>query len=132
MVIADFLIRYYSETTFKDMVFFYDKTVFEDLGHYLKIGVPGMLMLCFEWWCFEILAIFAGLLGVKMLAAEVIIVNCISFLFMLPLGVSYSASALTGNYLREGKIELAKRFALMCIIFNVILTTIICFLIGIF
>ena len=132
MVIADFLIRQRREGTFKDMVFFYDKSVTKDLGTYLRIGVPGMLMLCFEWWCFEILAIFAGLLGVKMLAAEVIIVNCISFLFMLPLGVSYSASALTGNYLGEGKIDLAKRFSLLCIVFNVIITTVICILIACF
>ena len=67
-----------------------------------------MLMLCFEWWAFELLAIFTGLLGVNELAAEVVIINMVSFIFMLPLGISYSASALTGNYLGEGKIDLAK------------------------
>ena len=132
MIIADVCIRMKKDGEFKNMVFFYDKSVTESLGYYLKIGVPGMLMLCFEWWCFEILAIFTGLLGVKELAAEVIIINCISFLFMLPLGVSYSASALTGNYLGEGKIDLAKRFSTLCIVFNVIITTIICILIGCF
>jgi len=30
---------------------------------------------------------------------------------MVPLGISYSASALTGNYLGENKIDLAKKFA---------------------
>lgn len=132
MVIADILIKARSNGTFKDMVFSYDQTCYQQLGTYLRIGVPGMLMLCFEWWCFELLAIFAGLLNVNMLATEVIIVNCISFLFMLPLGVGYSASALAGNYLGEGKIDLAKRFSNLCILFNVIITTFICILIGVF
>ena len=64
MVIADVWIRFKKNTDFKDMVFWYDSSVFQELCNYLKIGVPGMLMLCFEWWAFELLAIFTGLLGV--------------------------------------------------------------------
>ena len=30
---------------------------------FLKLGVPGTLMQCFEWWAFEVLAVLAGLLG---------------------------------------------------------------------
>jgi len=91
-----------------------------------------MLMLCFEWWAFELLAIFTGLLGVNELAAEVVIINMVSFIFMLPLGISYSASALTGNYLGEGKIDLAKRFATLTVVFDIILTTIIVIFMGAF
>ena len=91
-----------------------------------------MLMLCFEWWAFELLAIFTGLLGVKDLAAEVVIINMISFIFMLPLGISYAASGLTGLYLGKDKIILAKRYATLTIVVNVILTTIIVLLLGIF
>ena len=89
-------------------------------------------MLCFEWWAFELLAIFTGLLGVNELAAEVVIINLVSFIFMLPLGISYSASALTGNYLGEGKIDLAKRFATLTVVFDIILTTIIVIFMGAF
>jgi len=49
---------------------------------------------------------------------------------MLPLGISYSASALTGNYLGEGKIDLAKRFATLAVVLDAILTTIIVILFG--
>jgi MATE family multidrug resistance protein len=131
MVISDCFIRYYKERDYKDMVFFYDLTVLQDVGLYLKIGIPGMLMLCCEWWIFEILAIFTGLLGVDQLAAEVLIINLITFIFMLPLGISYSASALTGNYLGENKIDLAKAFARMTVIFNIILTSIIVLILGV-
>ena len=30
---------------------------------FLKLGVPGTMMQCAEWWAFELLAIFAGMLG---------------------------------------------------------------------
>jgi MATE family multidrug resistance protein len=64
MIIADAWIRILSNGEYKDMVFWYDKSVYRELVKYLRIGVSGMLMLCFEWWAFELLAIFTGLLGV--------------------------------------------------------------------
>ena len=111
MIIADIWIRARKNIEFKDMVFFYDKTTFEcdKIGVYLRIGIPGMFMLCFEWWAFELLAIFTGYLGVKALAAEVVIINMITFIFMLPLGISYAASAFTGKYLGMRKIKSAKK-----------------------
>jgi Na+-driven multidrug efflux pump len=51
---------------------------------------------------------------------------------MLPLGISYSASALTGNYLGEGKIDLAKRFAFLTVLLDAIITTIIVVLLSVF
>ena len=114
------------------MIKFYDWSMTKDLCNYLKIGVSGMLMLCFEWWAFELLAIFTGLLGVEQLAAEVVIINMITFIFMLPLGISYTASALTGNLIGENKINMAKRFATLTIVLDVILTSIIVLLLGIY
>ena len=64
MIIADVWIRWRRNSDFKDMVFFWDITCLNDIGNYLRIGIPGMLMLCFEWWAFELLALFTGLLGV--------------------------------------------------------------------
>mgnify|MGYP000904570346 CR=1 FL=1 len=75
MLITDACIRWKKDSEFEGMVFFYDHHCFKDICNYLKIGVPGMLMLCFEWWAFELLAIFTGLLGVDQLATEVVIIN---------------------------------------------------------
>jgi len=132
MIVADIWIRMLKDGEFQDMVFWYDKTMLKDLCSYLKIGLSGMLMLCFEWWAFEFLAIFTGLLGVDQLAAEVVIINMITFIFMLPLGISYTASALTGNFVGEKKIDLAKRFATLTIVLDVILTSIIVLLLGLY
>ena len=82
-----------------------DIRAFHELCHYIKIAIPGACMLCFEWWVFELLAIFSGLMSVEALAAEVVIVNIVTFIFMMPLGTSYAASALTGVFLGEMKID---------------------------
>ena len=102
-----------------------DRRAFQNICEYLKIGIPGACMLCFEWWCFELLAIFSGLMSVEALAAEVIIVNVVSFIFMVPLGTSYAASAFTGVFLGRGKVNEAKKYSRLTIIFNIIVTVII-------
>jgi MATE family multidrug resistance protein len=82
-----------------------DRRSWSNIGEYLKIGIPGACMLCFEWWCFELLAIFSGLMSVEALAAEVIIVNLVALIFMVPLGTAYAASAFTGVFLGRMKID---------------------------
>ncbi|MFN9900636.1 MAG: MATE family efflux transporter [bacterium] len=50
-------------------------------------------------------------------------------MFMLPLGISFSSSALVGSYLGEQKIKLAKRFAMFTIALDVLVTTLIVLLV---
>jgi MATE family multidrug resistance protein len=33
-------------------------------GEYLKLAVPTTLLMCIEWWAFEFIIIFSGILGV--------------------------------------------------------------------
>lgn len=42
---------------------FLRRETFKGWKKFLKLAVPGTLMQCFEWWAYEVLAIFAGLLG---------------------------------------------------------------------
>lgn len=106
--------------------------VFEDVGEYLKIGISGMLMLCFEWWAFELLAIFSGLLSVEALAAEVVVINLVTFIFMIPLGISYSASALTGYFIGKNDLERAKKYGTLTLLFNQLITIVIVIILGTF
>jgi MATE family multidrug resistance protein len=46
---------------------------FKGLGNYLKIGIPSAMMLCLEWWAFEIIHIMVGYIGVDEQAANVVI-----------------------------------------------------------
>ena len=89
-------------------------------------------MVCFEWWALEVLAIFSGFISVPALASQVIIVNIVSFIFMMPLGISFAASSLTGNYIGQGNIRLAKRFAKLTILLNLVLSLFIMLLMSLY
>jgi multidrug resistance protein, MATE family len=82
---------------------------------YLALGVPSTLMQCFEWWAFELIAIFAGLVGVKDLSAQVAIINVIGLVYMIPLGVQFAASGMVGNMIGAGNVKQAQRYAICCV-----------------
>jgi MATE family multidrug resistance protein len=109
-----------------------NKSMFKNIWHYLSIGVPGAMMLCFEWWAFELLALLSGLISVEAQAAEIVVINMASFFFMVPLGTSYAASALTGFFLGEGKINQAKKYGHLTLVFSTIITIAIVVLLGCF
>jgi len=73
----------------------------------------------------EILAIFSGLISVEALAAQVVIVNVASFIFMVPLGISFAASAFTGVFLGRGKVNEAKKYSRLTLLFNLLVTVVI-------
>ncbi|KAH3765586.1 solute carrier family 47 [Pelomyxa schiedti] len=66
---------------------------------FLSLGLPGVFMLCSEWWAFELLAILSGLIGTVELASNMVIMNTFSIVFMIPLGMSIVGGARVGNYL---------------------------------
>lgn len=75
-------------------------------------------MQCFEWWAFEVLAIFAGLLGTLQLAAHVAVINVCAVVFMIPLGIQFTASGLVGTSIGAGNPSQAKRYALTAVLFS--------------
>lgn len=101
----------------------FDEESFCDWPTYIKLAVPTTGLMCIEWWAFEFIVIFAGIIGVEELAAQVAVMNVNGFIFMFPLGVQFAASALVGNQLGKGNKVQAKRYALMCVIVTVIFIT---------
>ena len=49
---------------FKDALFWPRRDSLEGWSEYLAISLPTCLMLCAEWWFFEIMIILAGTMGV--------------------------------------------------------------------
>ena len=75
-------------------------------------------MNCAEWWVFELLAIFAGMLGTHQQAAQVAFQNIVALLYTIPLGVQFAASALVGTKVSQGNVEQAQRYALTSVLFG--------------
>ncbi|NXV07065.1 S47A1 protein, partial [Cettia cetti] len=76
---------------------------------FTSLAIPSMLMMCIEWWTYEIGSFLIGLLSVVELSVQSIIYEVSVVAFMIPLGLGTAASVQVGNALGAGDIEAAKR-----------------------
>ncbi|KAL5511233.1 ERC1_4 [Sanghuangporus vaninii] len=67
------------------------------IRRFLKLSLPGILMVGTEWAAFEIVALAAGRLGALSLAAQSVIMTTDQILNTLPFGIGVAASARVGN-----------------------------------
>lgn len=100
---------------------------------FIKLGIPGTIMLCSEWWAYEILAIFASILGTEEIEAQSIILQTASLAYMFPMGLGIVGSSLVGNSLGKGLSSMGIYLAQFCLkvtIFTQFLIGIIIFFFG--
>ena len=88
----------------------WDKEALSNWKDFISLGLPGTLMLCSEWWAYEILTFFASQLGTLEVGAQTIILQTAGLAFMVPLGLGIASTSLVGNALGAGKTESAIRF----------------------
>ena len=93
--------------------------------NFLRLAVPGTMMQCAEWWAFELLAIFAGMLGPHHLAAQVAVINILGLIYMVPLGIQFTASANVGGEIGAGNPTMAKKHAISHVTYAVLVVAII-------
>ncbi|XP_068178792.1 multidrug and toxin extrusion protein 1-like isoform X2 [Antennarius striatus] len=89
----------------------------QEWGPFIQLAIPCMLMLCLEWWMFEIAAFLAGVISKTELGAQTILYELTVVAYMIPLGLSAAASVRVGNALGAGNPEQAKlscRVLLIC------------------
>eukprot|EP01032_Pedospumella_encystans_P014245 gene14245-16375_t len=96
----------------------WDRRAWDDWWEYIQLGLPGTVMLCSEWWAFEILMLFATLLGTPEVAAQTIILQISSMAFMVPLGIGVTVASFVGNAIGAGKITLAKQMGKIGLIYT--------------
>ena len=77
----------------------------------LRYGLPVGLQYTLEVWAFQLSTLLAGELGREALAAHSIVLNLASVTFMIPLGISFSASTIIGNLVGSGRPRAAQRTA---------------------
>uniref|UniRef100_A0A3B4GJW3 Multidrug and toxin extrusion protein n=1 Tax=Pundamilia nyererei TaxID=303518 RepID=A0A3B4GJW3_9CICH len=85
----------------------------QDWGSYIHLAVPGMVMLCVEWWTYEIGGFLAGLINEVELGAQSVVYQLANVAYMFPLGFSIAGSVRVGNALGGGETEQAKLSAKM-------------------
>ncbi|MCP4297649.1 MAG: MATE family efflux transporter [Proteobacteria bacterium] len=90
----------------------------------IKIGVPSGWSTLFEVSLFTLFSLMMGHFGVKVLAANQIVLNIASMAFMVPLSLSFALTTNVGNYLGQNRFSDA-RFTgftgyLVSFIFNIV------------
>lgn len=80
----------------------------QEWGSFVQLAIPSMLMLCLEWWMFEVGGFLAGVISEAELGAQSVVYELAVVAYMFPLGFSAAASVRVGNALGAGNIEQAK------------------------
>ncbi|KAM9818336.1 multidrug and toxin extrusion protein 1-like [Syngnathus typhle] len=80
----------------------------QEWGPFVKLAIPSMLMLCLEWWLFEVGGFIAGIISEIELGAQSVTYQLTVVAYMFPLGISAAVSVRVGNALGAGNIEQAK------------------------
>jgi MATE family multidrug resistance protein len=93
---------------------------------FVKLGTPGVIMLCSEWWAFEVVALAAGLLGDTVLAAQTVMLNTGSLLYCVPLGLSVASSTKIGNSLGANRPTTARNVAISSYLLALLLASVNC------
>uniref|UniRef100_A0AAY4AQM6 Multidrug and toxin extrusion protein n=2 Tax=Denticeps clupeoides TaxID=299321 RepID=A0AAY4AQM6_9TELE len=80
----------------------------QEWGPFTRLALPSMLMLCVEWWTYEIGGFLAGLISEAELGSQSIVYELATIAYMYPLGFSVAVSVRVGNALGAGNTEQAK------------------------
>jgi MATE family multidrug resistance protein len=84
---------------------FLDPETFIGWGPFISQAIGTTMLQCFEWWAFEVLAIFAGWMEVTELSAQVAVINIVALCYMIPMGVQFAVSAKIGFSIGENRIK---------------------------
>ncbi|KAF1803493.1 mate-domain-containing protein [Mucor lusitanicus] len=76
----------------------FTKQAFCHWGEFLKLGIPGMLSVSVDW-AFEVCAIITGVLGQTSLAAQSVVISCISLFLMIPSALTTALVVRLGHHL---------------------------------
>ncbi|XP_067864539.1 multidrug and toxin extrusion protein 1-like isoform X2 [Heptranchias perlo] len=90
----------------------------QEWGHFMRLAIPSMLMLCIEWWTFHIGTFLTGLINEVQLGAQSVIYQVLTAAYMFSLGYSAAVAVHVGKALGARNPDQAKtsaKVALCCI-----------------
>ncbi|XP_052289163.1 protein DETOXIFICATION 12-like isoform X1 [Citrus sinensis] len=96
------------------------------IGEFFQFAIPSAVMVCLEWWSFELLILMSGLLPNPQLETSVLSVclSTIQTLSAIPYGLGAAVSTRVSNELGAGNVQRA-RVAVYAVVFMAVMETII-------
>ncbi|XBJ13563.1 hypothetical protein VPH35_005717 [Triticum aestivum] len=80
---------------------------FRGIGSFMRLAVPSALMICLEWWSYELLVLLSGMLSNPALETSVLSI-CVSTMILLanlPYGIGIATSVRISNELGAGNTQ---------------------------
>uniref|UniRef100_A0A8C2PPS4 Multidrug and toxin extrusion protein n=1 Tax=Cyprinus carpio TaxID=7962 RepID=A0A8C2PPS4_CYPCA len=102
----------------------------QEWGAFICLAFPSMIMLCAEWWTYEIGGFLAGLISEVELGAQSVVYELTSIMYMFPLGFAVAAGVRVGNALGAGNTEQAKLTAKLSLVCGLLVSCVIATIIG--
>ncbi|KAI9261479.1 mate-domain-containing protein [Phascolomyces articulosus] len=89
---------------------------FKNWWPFLRLAIPGALMICSEWWAYQLTALATSYLGRINLASQSILLTSVGASFQIPFAISIAAANRVGNSLGESAALKAKRASMISLI----------------
>ncbi|XP_056118146.1 multidrug and toxin extrusion protein 1-like [Rhinichthys klamathensis goyatoka] len=102
----------------------------QEWGAFIRLAFPSMVMLCVEWWTYEIGGFLAGLISEAELGAQSVVCELATIAYLFPLGFAVAASVRVGNALGAGNTEQAKLSAKVSLICGLLVSCVVATIIG--
>ena len=97
---------YYDEVVRKTFVY-PDKRTYQNMSEYLGLAIPSLFMCITEWWCWELLVLISGFIGVQEQASCIILMNIIGNAALIAQGLDLASCALIGSQIGKGNSKMA-------------------------
>ena len=94
----------------------WDWAAWERWDEFVGLGLPGTVMMCSEWWAFEILTMFASLLGTAEVGAQNLVLQTHALAVMIAAGLGLATTSLVGNALGANMKTLAVKIGRLVIL----------------
>ncbi|ORZ17369.1 mate-domain-containing protein [Absidia repens] len=86
---------------------------------FMRLAIPGMLVVMSEWWAFEVASLAASYLGTLDLAAQSIVMTLSSCTYTIPYGLGVAVANRVGNALGEANGQKARHATITAIAFGI-------------
>uniref|UniRef100_A0A673J9R6 Multidrug and toxin extrusion protein n=1 Tax=Sinocyclocheilus rhinocerous TaxID=307959 RepID=A0A673J9R6_9TELE len=88
----------------------------QEWDSFIHLAIPSMLMMCAEWWTYEIGGLLSGLISEVELGAQSVVYGLANIAYMFPIGFSVAGNVRVGNAMGAGDVAQAKLSAKLSII----------------
>jgi len=100
----------YLQTDIREAWIWPDRRILGKVDQYLKLAIPSTLMICLDWWVWELMILLAGMIGVVEQAACIVIMHVVVLAAMVAFGLEQSCCALIGQEIGKNDVVNAKLY----------------------